>query len=117
MTTWEELGVRTHEFEPCSSQINDTQPPDHMGTLVVLTLTTWAILSRLTYYIITWDILTHLGRGVMWTAKTTLASRPMVLSVCLSVCLSHQNGYQLVTVHTHDNFLVLLDWETRLSAP
>ena len=29
----------------------------------------------------------------------------------------YQDGYQLVTVYTHGNFIVLLHWETRLPAP
>ena len=31
--------------------------------------------------------------------------------------VAYQDGYWLVMVHTHGDFIVLLHWETRLSVP
>ena len=34
-----------------------------------------------------------------------------------NILRSYQDGYRLVTVHTHDDFIVLPHWETRPPAP
>ena len=67
----------------------------------------------------------HLGNGTSRRSVTVMApllltSGPVRYEDVLHSCgtrLVGGDGYQLVTVQTHDNFIVLPHWNTRLLAP
>ena len=66
--------------------------------LVSFASTTWCWKGRV-------DLIWYVRNSELWL---------VVLATPMS---SYQDGYQLVTVHTHDNIILLPHWEIRLPAP